>query len=81
MLSRKVKHLSSSLEPYFLFHSLVNIVDSDDFTLGKSTTQNLSVEINTLCNNVNQNTTVKENYSGSTQTHVVNPNIKSEPQF
>ena len=33
---RQVKHISSSLEPSILFHSLVNMVDSEDITLKNS---------------------------------------------
>ena len=45
---RQIKHLSSSLEPSIAFHSLVNMVDSEDFILEKIETQKLSLEINTL---------------------------------
>ena len=45
---RQVKHISSSLEPSIPFHSLVNMVDSEDITLEKIKTQELSLEINTV---------------------------------
>ena len=39
---RQFKHISSSLEPFIPFHSLVNIFDSEDITLEKNKTQELS---------------------------------------
>ena len=43
---RQVKQISSSLEPSIPFHSLVNMVDSEDITLEKIKTQELSLEFN-----------------------------------
>ena len=51
---RQVKHISSSLEPSVPFHSLVNMVDSEDITLEKIKTQELSLESNNLSNTSNE---------------------------
>ena len=58
----KVEHNSSSLEPSFSFHSLVNLVDKENITLEKFKTQELSLESLTLYGNFNQNATLT-NYS------------------
>ena len=39
---RQVKHISSSLEPSIPFHSLVNMVDSEDITLEKKNSRTFS---------------------------------------
>ena len=78
---RQVKHFSSSLEPSIPFHSLVNMVDSEDITLEKIKTQELSLEINILSNTFQQNTTIIESPSEPPQVQVMDPNNKSKPQF
>ena len=78
---RQVKHISSSLEPSIPFHSLVNMVDSEDITLEKIKTQELSLEINTLSNTFQQSTTSQDSPSESPQVQVMDPNNKSKPQF
>ena len=78
---RQVKHISSSLEPSIPFHSLVNTVDSEDITLEKIKTQELSLEINTLSNTFQQSTTIQDPPSESPQVQVMDPNNKSKPQF
>ena len=42
-----VEYVSSSLDTSFPFHSLVNMVDSEDITLEKNETQEMHLEINT----------------------------------
>ena len=54
---RQVRHISSSLEPSIPFLSLVIMVDSEDITLKKIKTQELSLEKNTLSDTFNQNVT------------------------
>ena len=78
---RQVKHISSSLEPSIPFHSLVNMVDSEDITLEKIKTQELSLEINNLSNTFQQNTTIKDSPPEPPQVQVLDPNNKSKPQF
>ena len=78
---RQVKHISSSLEPSILFHSLVNMVDSEDITLEKIKTQELSHEILLLSNTFQQNTTVQDSPSEPPQVQVIDPNSKSKLQF
>ena len=78
---RQVKHNSSSLEPSIPFHSLVNMVASEDITLEKIKTQELSLEINTLPNNFQQNTTIQDPPSEIPQVQAMDPNNKSKPQF
>ena len=78
---RQVKHISSSLEPSILFHSLVNLVGSEDTTLEKSKTQELSLEINNLSNTFQQSTTIQDTSSEPPQIQAVDPNNKSKPQF
>ena len=78
---RQVKHISSSLEPSILFHSLVNMVDSEDITLEKIKTQELSLEINNLSNTFQQNTTILDSPPEPPQVQVMDPNNKSKPQF
>ena len=78
---RQVKHISSSLEPSIPFHSLVNMVDSEDITLKKIKTQELSHEINFQFNTFQQNTTIQDLPSESPQVQAMDPNNKSKPQF
>ena len=78
---RQVKHISSSLEPSMPFHSLVNMVDSEDITLEKIKTQELSLEINNLSNTFQQNTNIQDSPSEPPQVQVIDPNNKSKPQF
>ena len=78
---RQVKHISSSLEPSIPFHSLVNMVDSEDITLEKIKTQELSLEINNLSNTFQQNTTIQDSPPEPPQVQVMDPNNKSKPQF
>ena len=56
---RQVGHISSSLESSIPIHSLVNMVDSENITLEKFKTQELSPEINTLPDNFNREATIK----------------------
>ena len=69
------------LEPSIPFHSLVNMVDSEDITLEKIKTQELSLEINTLSNTFQQSTTIQDFPSESPQVQIMDPNNKSKPQF
>ena len=78
---RQVKHISSSLEPSIPFHALVNMVDSEDITLEKFKTQELSLEINNLSNSFQQNTNIQLSSSEPPQVQVIDPNKKSKPQF
>ena len=78
---RQVKHISSSLEPSIPFHSLVNMVDSEDITLEKIKTQELSLEINTLSNTFQQNATTQDTSSEPPLIHAADPNNKSKPQL
>ena len=78
---RQVKHISSSNKPSIHFHSLVNMVDSEDITIEKIKTQELSLEINTLSNNFQQNATIQDPPSESPQVQAMDPNNKSKPQF
>ena len=57
------------------------MVDSEDITLEKIKTQELSLEINTLSNTFQQNTTIQDSPSESPQVQVMDPNNKSKPQF
>ena len=77
----QVKHISSSLEPSILFHSLVSMVDSEDITLEKIKTQELSLKISTLSNTFQQSTTIQDPPSEAPQVQVMDPNNKSKPQF
>ena len=77
---RQVKHISSSLEPSIPFHSLANMANSEDITLEKIKTQELSFEINTLSNTFQQNTTIQDSPSESPQVQIMDPNNKSKPQ-
>ena len=79
--NRQVKHISSSLEPSIPFLSLVNMVDSEDITLEKIKTQELSLEINNLSNTFQQNTTIQDSPPEPPQVQVMDPNNKSKPQF
>ena len=78
---RQVKHISSSLEPSIPFHSLVNMVDSEDITLEKIKTQELSLEINNLSTTFQQNTNIQDPPSEPPHVQVIDPNNKSKPQF
>ena len=78
---RQVKHVSSSLEPSIPFHSLVNMVDSEDITLEKIKTQELSLEINNLSTTFQQNTIIQDPPSEPPHVQVIDPNNKSKPQF
>ena len=78
---RQGKHISSSLEPSIPFHSLVNKVDFEDITLEKIKTQELSLEINTLSNTFNQNTSSTDTPSETLQIQAIDTNNESKPQF
>ena len=81
---RQVKHISSSLEPSIPFHSLVKMVDSEDITIEKIKTQELSLEINTLSNNFQQNATIQDplhKFKQWTLTINRNPNSKNIVPF
>ena len=78
---RQVKHISSSLKPSIPFHTLVNMVDSEDITLEKIETQELSLEINNLSDTFQQNTTIQDTPAETPQIQEVDPNKKSKPQF
>ena len=55
--------------------------DSEDFTLEKIKTQELSLEINDLSNTFQQNTTIEDTPPDPPQTQAVDPNKKSKPQI
>ena len=57
------------------------MVDSEDITLEKIKTQELSLEINNLSNTFQQNTTVLDSPPEPPQVQVMDPNNKSKPQF
>ena len=57
------------------------MVDSEDITLEKIKTQELSLEINTLSNAFQQNATIQDTSSEPPLTHAVDPNNKSKPLF
>ena len=57
------------------------MVDYGDITLEKIKTQELSLDINTLSDNFNQNTSITDKPSETLQIQAVDPNIKSRPQF
>ena len=78
---RHVNHNSSSHERSILFHTLVNMVDSEDITLEKIKTQELSLEIINLSNTFQQNTTIQGTPTETPQIQAVDPNNKSKPQF
>ena len=78
---RQVKRFSSSFEHSVLFHSLGNMVDSEDITIEKVKTQVIFLAINTLSDTSYQNATVTDNVSESPQIPAVDPNNKSKPQL
>ena len=57
------------------------MVDSEDITLEKIKTQELSLEINNLSNTFQQNTTVLDSPPEPPQVQVMDPNNKSKHQF
>ena len=57
------------------------MVDSEDITLEKIKTQELSLEINTLSNTFQQNATIQDTPSETPLINAVDPNNKSKPQF
>ena len=57
------------------------MVDSEDITLEQIKTQELSLEINTLSNNFQQNATIQDPPSESLQVQAMDPNNESKPQF
>ena len=57
------------------------MVDSEDITLKKIKTQELSLEINTLSNTFQQSTIIQDSPSESPQVQVMDPNNKSKPHF
>ena len=69
-----VKHISSSLEPSLPFHSLVTMVDSEDITLEKIKTQEFSLENNALSDTFNENATVTDNPSETSDIQALNRN-------
>ena len=79
---RQVKHNSSSLEPSMPFHTLVNMVDSEDITLEKIKTQELSIEINSLSDNLKNTVTLNDTTSPPVnQLGQNDPKNKTKPQF
>ena len=69
------------MEPSIPFHSLVNMVDSEDNTLEKIKIQKLSPKINNRSNNFLQNIAVQDSSPEPPQIQGVDPNNKSKPQF
>ena len=59
----QVEQISSSLEPSIPFHTLVNMVDSEDITLEKVKTHELSLEINSFSENLRDTVTLKDRTS------------------
>ena len=57
------------------------MVDSQDITLEKIETQELFLEINTLLNLFQQNTTIQDTPPEPPQIQAVDPNNKFKPQF
>ena len=57
------------------------MVDSEDITLEKIKTQELSLEINNLSNTFQQNTNIQDPPSEPPHVQVIDPNNKSKPQF
>ena len=78
---RQVKHISSCLESSIPFHSLVNMVDSEDITVEKIKTQELSLEIINLSNTFQKNTNIQDSPPEPLQIQAVDPNNKSKPQY
>ena len=61
------------MKPSIPFHSLVNMVDSEDITLEKIKTQELSLGINTLSNTFQQNTTIQDTPPEPPQIQAIDP--------
>ena len=78
---RQVYLISSSLEVSIAFHSLVNMVESEDITLEKIKTKELSLDINTVSDSFNQTTSISDKLSETLQIEAVVPNYKSKSQF
>ena len=57
------------------------MVDSEDITLEKIKTQELSLEINNLSTTFQQNTNIQDPPSEPPHVQVIDPNKKSKPQF
>ena len=57
------------------------MVDSEDITLEKIKTQELSLEINNLSTTFQQNTNIQDPPSEPPHVQVIDPNNKSKPQF
>ena len=57
------------------------MVDSEDITLEKIKTQELSLETNNLSNTFQQKTTIQDTPPEPPQVQVMDPNNKSKPQF
>ena len=55
--------------------------DSEDITLEKIKTQELSLEINNLSNTFQQNTTIQDTPPEHPQIQAVVPNDQSKPRF
>ena len=62
------------MEPSIPFYSLVIMVDSEDITLGKIKTQELSLGTNTLSNTFQQNTTIQDTPPEPPQIQAIDPN-------
>ena len=74
--------MSSSLEHSIPFHYLVNMVDSEEITVEKIKTQQFSLEINTLSDTFQQNTSIEDTPpESSPRVKAVDPKNKSKPQF
>ena len=57
------------------------MVDSEDITLERIKTKELSLGINTLSNTFQQNTTIQDTPPEPPQMQAVDPNNKSKPQY
>ena len=78
---RQVKHTSTVLEPSIPFHTLVKLVDAEDFANDKIRTQDLALEINIITKQLNTPTLEPQSQEQLMFTQSKDPNNKNKPAY
>ena len=78
---RQVKHTSTVLEPSFPFHTLVELVDAEDFANDKIGTHDLALEVNNITKQLHTQTLEFSSQEQLMFTQPKDPNNKNKPAY
>ena len=79
--ANKRKHISTFLEPSIPFHTLVNLVDAEDFANDKIRTHGLALEVNNITKQLHTQTLESSSQEQLMFTQSKDPNNKNKPAY